>query len=201
MKKCIFLIAATVLFSTVVSAQRFDYDGLEIIHGDRVESSIKLVFPMFFGTTITPGYSFASAQRFADGEQFRPMKNFHYGLEIAGLRLYSKASHVETSLGLRWDFFNIYPSVSGDRVRGTYFGVPLRLAYKAGKGKVYCGAAAQYLVSTRHTTDPFNGIRASAEAGYSYKMLGFYVNYGITPLFIREYSNARSLSFGLTLGI
>ena len=201
MKKIIALISAVVLIPVVASAQRFEYDGIELVHGNRVESSIKLVFPMYFGVTAVPGYNFATAPGWKANTDYRPMKNFHYGLEIASLRFYSKASHMETSLGLRWDFMNIYPSDLGDRMRATYFGVPLRFAYKAGRGKIFCGAAAQYLVSTRNATDPFNSLRASVEAGYAYGLLGFYVNYGATPLFMAGAGTAHSLSFGLTLGI
>ena len=136
MKKIIALISAVVLIPVVASAQRFEYDGIELVHGNRVESSIKLVFPMYFGVTAVPGYNFATAPGWKANTDYRPMKNFHYGLEIASLRFYSKASHMETSLGLRWDFMNIYPSDLGDRMRATYFGVPLRFAYKAGRGSV-----------------------------------------------------------------
>ena len=191
MKKTIEIIASIVLFSALASAQRFDYYGMELAHGDRVESSIKLVLPMYFGSTVLTGPSY----------DYRLMKNFHYGIEPVSLRFYSKASHMETSLGLRWDFMNIYPSEYGGKMRATYFGVPIRLAYKAGRGKVYCGAAGQYLVSTKNATDPFRSLRASVEGGFAYGLLGVYVNYGVTPLFMAGAGNARSVSFGLTLGI
>ncbi len=98
------------------------------------------------------------------------------------------------------------------KIHASYIGVPLRLAVKIGdKGKVFAGVAGEYLVKgyakyraprTRTTTDTlFSPWRASVEGGVSYAGIGIWVSYGLTPLFPSECSDARTLSFGLTLGL
>jgi hypothetical protein len=47
----------------------------------------------------------------------------------------------------------------------------------------------------------FNPIRASIEGGFSYGNLGVFVQYGLTPLFPANLSDARTLTFGLLLGL
>ena len=97
------------------------------------------------------------------------------------------------------------------KIHANYLGVPLRIKYKIGDGFVYAGASAELLISgyTKYkkpkvrTTNSgiFSPFRATLEAGFGYEGLGFFVLYGLTPLFPAGLSDARTLSFGLVLGI
>ena len=97
------------------------------------------------------------------------------------------------------------------KIHANYLGVPLRVKFKIGEGFVYAGASAELLISgyTKYkkprvrTTNSgiFSPFRATLEAGFGYEGLGFFVLYGLTPLFPQGLSDARTLSFGLVLGI
>ncbi len=98
------------------------------------------------------------------------------------------------------------------KIHASYIGVPLRLAIKIGdRGKIFAGVAGEYLVkgytkfrspNTRTTTNGlFSTWRASVEGGLSYAGWGIWASYGFTPLFLPECSNARTLSFGIVMGI
>ena len=76
--------------------------------------------------------------------------------------------------------------------------------------RAFVGASAEYRVggytkykNPKHRA-PHSGIfspfRATVEAGVSYKTLGLFVSYGLTPLFPEELSDARTLSFGIIFG-
>lgn len=97
------------------------------------------------------------------------------------------------------------------KVHASYFGVPVRLGLNLGKATIYAGASIEMLTegyakyrSPRTRTsikDVFNPVRATVEGGFSYANLGVFVQYGLTPFFAPEYSPARTLTFGLTLGM
>ncbi len=96
------------------------------------------------------------------------------------------------------------------KFHGNYLGIPLRLTFDCGKVKVFAGASAEYLISgytkykfpkyRQDATPMFNRFRATVEAGIQYGILGFFANYGLTPLFPDGLSDAHTLTFGLVLG-
>ena len=100
---------------------------------------------------------------------------------------------------------------SKSKLFASYLGVPFRLSLNYGKATVYAGVSAELLMDsyTKYkrpkVREPirglFNDFRASLEAGFSVYNLGLFVNYGLTPLFRSEYSDAHTLTIGLTLGI
>lgn len=96
------------------------------------------------------------------------------------------------------------------KIHATYLGVPLRFTFQADDVRAFVGASAEYRVggytkykNPKHRA-PHSGIfspfRATVEAGVSYKTLGLFVSYGLTPLFPEELSDARTLSFGIIFG-
>ena len=105
------------------------------------------------------------------------------------------------------------PSYDGkkSKLHANYLGVPLRVKFNAGKGFIYAGASAELLISgytkykkprvRTNNNGIFSPFRATVEAGFGYEGLGFFVSYGLTPLFPAELSDAHTLSFGLTMGL
>lgn len=97
------------------------------------------------------------------------------------------------------------------KVHADYFGIPLRVALRYGHASVYAGASAELRTggyakyrqpkSRTQITDVFNPFRATIEGGFTYGLLGAYVQYGLTPLFKDSLSGARTLTFGLVLGL
>ena len=93
----------------------------------------------------------------------------------------------------------------------SYLGIPFRVSLNYGKATVYGGVSAELLMDSytkyKHpkVREPINGLfndfRASVEAGISLYNFGLFVNYGLTPLFKDQYSNAHTLTVGVTLGI
>lgn len=97
------------------------------------------------------------------------------------------------------------------KIHGSYVGVPFRIACKAGSFKFFAGISAEYLVEgyakfrspaeRRMMPNLFYRFRSAVEAGVCFKGLGVYASYGITPLFPDSLSDARTLTFGLVLGM
>ena len=105
------------------------------------------------------------------------------------------------------------PSYNGrkSKIHASYFGIPARLSLNAGKFTIYGGGSVEILTNgyakykfpkNRTQMKPlFNQFRATVEGGFSYSNLGVYVQYGLTPLFPADLSDARTLTFGLLLGL
>ncbi len=97
------------------------------------------------------------------------------------------------------------------KIHATYFGIPVRVGLEWGRSTLYVGASAELLVNGytkyKHPKERikadaiFNDFRATLEAGFSWNNIGVFVMYGLTPLFPNSLSNARTVSFGLTLGL
>lgn len=97
------------------------------------------------------------------------------------------------------------------KIHASYFGIPLRVSLNFGKATIYGGASIEFLVNgfakykqpktKTQMKDLFNPLRASVEGGFSYGNLGVFVQYGLTPLFPADLSDARTLTFGLLLGL
>lgn len=97
------------------------------------------------------------------------------------------------------------------KLHATYFGLPVRLGVNFGRATFYAGASIEYLVNGfakyKHPKNKmqmkplFNQIRATLEGGFSYGNLGVFVQYGMTPLFAQDLSDARTLTFGILLGL
>lgn len=172
MKRIATVIAALSLLSAVAAAQ--NYTDIEISSGNKVESKLRLVFPMHFGlsTLVNPTYNGPWAStghgQFLNTQLYR---NFNYGIEPIGLRFYSKKSPFEFGLGIRLSFMDYclenpalsFHPVGGDyvpyeivseqpsyngtksKIHASYVGVPLRFFFKAGKAKLYSGVSAEYM--------------------------------------------------------
>ena len=95
------------------------------------------------------------------------------------------------------------------KVHGTYIGIPVRFIYNIDKVQLHLGASAEYLIKgyTKYKNPPtrndlpnlFNSFRATVEGGITYGIIGLYANYGLTPVFNTELSNANTLTIGLSL--
>ena len=96
------------------------------------------------------------------------------------------------------------------KIHANYIGVPVRLTFNFGKARVYVGGSAEVLVGgytkykfpkyRQDATALFNRFRATVEGGLQYGILGFFVSYGLTPVFPNSLSDARALTFGIVLG-
>lgn len=97
------------------------------------------------------------------------------------------------------------------KIHASYFGIPLRVGLDLGSSEVYVGASVEMLTggytkykrpkNRQNAKDLFNPVRATIEGGFSYGGLGVFVMYGLTPLFQESLSDARTLTFGLLLGL
>ena len=76
---------------------------------------------------------------------------------------------------------------------------------------IYAGGSVEILVngyakfrspkSKTQMKDLFHQFRATVEGGFSYGNLGMFVQYGLTPIFPADLSDARTLTFGILLGL
>ena len=97
------------------------------------------------------------------------------------------------------------------KIHASYFGIPMRLSLNFGKATVYAGGSVEFLTngyakyrapkSKTQMKGLFNSFRATVEGGFSYGNLGMFVQYGLTPLFPASLSDARTLTFGILLGL
>ena len=97
------------------------------------------------------------------------------------------------------------------KVHATYFGIPLRASLHFGRAAVFAGASAELLTggyakykrpdNRMQIKEVFHPFRATVEAGFNYGLLGFYVQYALTPLFKQTLSDANTFTFGLVLGL
>lgn len=172
MKRIATIIAALAMFTAAAAAQ--DYTDIKLSSGNKVESKLRLVFPMHFGlsTLVNPTYNgpWASSGygQFLNTQFYR---NFNYGIEPIGLRFYSQKSPFEFGLGIKFSFMDyclensalsfhpvggVYmpyeiiseqPGYNGtkSKVHASYVGVPMRIFFKAGKAKLYTGVSAEYM--------------------------------------------------------
>ena len=240
MKKIFATLAVLAAIATAASAQNYDYDGFELAQTSGVDAKFRVAFPMYFGlsTVLNPTYNKAwTAFESQKTQNTILQKSFAYGIEIAGVRFISNSNPFELSLAVRYTFMDfalentsytygkfgddIIPLLANlkdieydgtkSKIHANYIGIPARIAYKAGKGKVFAGISADYCLSgTYKFKNPknkgnldglFNPFRASVEAGFAYGGLGIFLNYGLTPLFANDYSSANTFTVGLTLGI
>ena len=97
------------------------------------------------------------------------------------------------------------------KIHASYFGIPMRLSLNFGRATVYAGGSVEFLTngyakyrspkSKTQMKGLFNSFRATVEGGFSYGNLGMFVQYGLTPLFPASLSDARTLTFGILLGL
>ncbi len=174
MKKIAIIIAAIAVFGFNAHAQSNLTEGIEISSGSKVESKLRIVFPMHFGfsTLVNPTYNGSWAgTSYGNFQETQFFRNFNYGIEPIGIRFYSKSSPFEFGLGIRFsllDFTMANSNISfhqqgGDivpyditteqyaydgtksKVHASYVGVPLRIFFKAGKAKLYAGVSGEYM--------------------------------------------------------
>lgn len=183
MKKYLLTIAALVVCAAVFAQDKDidlseleDLNKIEVGSGSRVETSLELVFPMYFGCSVLTNvnYKGAWADTHLSNPDFLDMripKSFVYGLEIASAHIRPVDSPLDVSLGLRWTFMdytftnsaitigkvsdNLYmpaplPGSDHDyrksKIHANYFGAPLRVALHFGQVVVYGGASAEILL-------------------------------------------------------
>ena len=203
MKKIAIIIAAIAVFGFNAHAQSNLTEGIEISSGSKVESKLRIVFPMHFGfsTLVNPTYNGSWAgTSYGNFQETQFFRNFNYGIEPIGIRFYSKSSPFEFA----------YDGTKS-KVHASYVGVPLRVFFKAGKAKLYAGVSGEYMFhgytkyrapkSTVTINEMFNRIRGSVEVGATYGIIGLFASYTFTPVFKTTMSDATAVSFGLTLGM
>lgn len=232
MKRLIMIIAAICLTVLPANAQHFDSEGFELTSSRYVDSNLRICFPMFFGMTMPFGEDSATFP----GTKF--VESFYYGLELASIRFTSPASPFMFSIGLRFTFMDFSledtsisyrQDTSGEympytisddvapydgtksKLHASYFGVPARFYFTAGRAKLYTGIGADYMIhgwtkykfpKYREDADGlFNRFRASAELGATYGIFGVFANYTFTPVLTDRISNSGVISFGVTVGM
>jgi len=155
-----------------------DKAGQTLYSGKRITPSVRVILPVFLGT---------SALTDAPLDQ---TIGFSYGVEALGMRLSARSLPVEANIGLRFSGICLrsIPNV-------VHLGVPVRVAYKFGKsGKVYLGAAAELRLGKVNEFSRFMGV---VEGGVSFTGFGLRASYTLTPLL----NNSRAVSLGLVIGI
>ncbi|MCR4859708.1 MAG: PorT family protein [Bacteroidales bacterium] len=217
-----------------------DLNKIELTpEGKKIEANLNIAFPMYFGTSVLTNVNYkndwAVTGNLSGFLETNISKNFVYGLDLASIHFKSVDGPLDVSLGLRGTFMDFtfadsnYTLVSVDRtfmpsiiadssydgkkskIHATYLGIPLRVALKFGRAKVYAGASAELLLNgytkykhpkfSQQIKSAFNPFRASVEAGFAYGGIGLFVNYSLTPLFPESLSDTRTVSFGLLLGL
>lgn len=133
--------------------------------------------------------------------------NFTFSDQTFTLRQELGRTYVPFPIALENPTYNY----SKSKLFASYLGIPVRFSLHSGKAKFYAGASAELLMDgyTKYkhpkVRQPapglFNKFRATVEAGVSLYGVGLFVNYGFTPLFPERLSDARTLTFGLTLGL
>ncbi len=109
-----------------------------------------------------------------------------------------------------------WPSATPDGVRKSkvhadYIGLPVDFVFNYGRFSAYAGITAEILLGafakykdpcTRWTLSGVNPFRSVVEVGMTYRHFGIFANYAISPLYSPGVgSDARSLSFGLLIGL
>jgi len=133
--------------------------------------------------------------------------NFTFSDPSLTLRQTLDKTYVPFPIALESNAYNYAKS----KLFASYLGIPVRFSLNYGKATFYAGASAELLMDhytkykrpkvRRPAPGLFNKFRATLEAGFSYGGVGLFVNYGLTPLFPERFSDARTLTFGLILGL
>lgn len=185
--------------------------------------------PWMLLNTPIPGSTFDTHKNFVYGLQLADMQIHYKHINVSvGLRWtfmdFAFANPGETFskqyVNATWPdawmphaIVNDLPAYNGkkSKIHANYFGIPFRAGLQFGSSKVYVGASIEMLTGgyTKYkqpknritAKDLFNPIRATVEGGFSYGGLGVFVSYGLTPLFQESLSDAKTLTFGLLLGL
>ena len=180
--KRITLIIVILAVATIAAAGRTEWRDqvYRLPSSRRTEVTARAILPMYFGASTV--YNTASdAPGLTDPA-------FTFGLEMLGLQFSSKGGPLEVNAALGWEFMK----------GATWFGLPLRLAVKpGGNWKLFAGCTPAIRINRSPTVNPY---RLSAMAGFSYRTVGLWASYGITPLYL-DTPGPRTLSFGVVLGI
>ena len=146
----------------------------------RTEVTAKAILPMYFGaSTIYTGGS--DAPSLTDPA-------FTYSFEMLGLEFSSKGGPLEANAALGWEFMK----------GATYFDLPVRFGIKpGGNWKIFTGITPAIRVNHSSTVNPY---RLSAMAGFSYRTVGLWASYGITPMYLAT-PGLKTVSFGVVIGI
>ena len=129
----------------------------------------------------------------------------------SGLQFLSSAAGSNVYVPVPVSSVNPSYDLGKSKIHASYFGIPLRVGLNFGKATLYAGASAELLTGgyakfkrpkdRQQIREVFNPFRATVEGGFSYGNLGVFVMYGLTPLFQESLSDARTISFGLLLGL
>lgn len=204
MKRISLAIILLALSSIVAGAQEYyDYRDRYLPSRKRTETTLHVVFPMYFGvsalvqpttSSLLPDISKSDVPEMID---MLTDGNFLFSMEMAHLSFTSKGTPFEADLGLRCTLLNSRKM----SMSATYLGVPLRFGVAVGrKGKIFVGTDAEVLMNGRTSDDTLSlyPYRVAAEAGISFGFLGLWASYGLTPLFSTG-SDARLLTFGIVI--
>ena len=231
MKKIMTLLAVLSLTAASVAAQNIPEPEFEIYSSGKIDSDLRLAFPMHFGFT-SP---MSSSIPFPDTKL---AQSFFYALDVASIKISSASSPFSATIGIRLSFQDysfqntdltyrrlpiigigltpiLLESAKYDgkksKIHASYVGVPLMFAFKAGQAKIFAGAGADYMFHgyTKYRSpgyrqdfnELFNSFHAYAEAGFCFGAIGVFANYSITPVFSEAVSDCRTLTFGLVLGM
>ena len=152
-------------------------EDLTLKSGKRVNTWLHVVLPAYAGAAVIPD-----------------SYGLHLSLEAAGLRFSSRGGGLEGDAGVRFTFINFFQP----KISAPYVGIPVRVAYKFNRWwKVYAGASGDILMGQ----STLNRYRASVEGGVSWHGIGLWASYGLTPFFQPSESPARTLSFGVVIGL
>ena len=230
MKKLFVIIAALGLAAASASAQTLRAPEFDLSSSDKVDSDLRIAFPMYFGFS-------APMDSPSPFPNTKYTQNFYYALEVASIKFHSDTSPFSFSIGLKCTFMDFsfedtsityrkvgpalmpYPIIAENlkydgkksKVHASYVGAPIRFAFKAGRAKLFIGGGADYMFhgytkyrSPKYREDLnalFNPFHAYAEAGVTYSMIGLFANYSITPIFADGVSDTRTLTIGFTFGL
>lgn len=231
MKKIMILFAALSLAAASAAAQNIPTPEFEIYSSGKLDSDLRLAFPMHFGFTSPLN----SSRPFPDTKL---AQSFYYAIDVASIRISSANSPLGLSIGIKLTFmdysfqdtrftyrsvpvFGIQPTPillentkydgKKSKVHASYVGVPLMFSFKAGNAKIFAGGGADYMFHgytkyrapsyRQDLNELFNSFHAYAEAGFSYGIIGIFANYSITPVFNDAVSDSHTITFGLTLGM
>lgn len=221
MKKFLLATGLVLLFGTSLSAQRVKFDYLRAAYfGWSTLTNVNYYGNWAEGTSSCPGFleqDMGKSFGFAiDVCSFRFILDRQERFDVELAMRFSFEDHVFKNPGTTLVMAGGKPwpvptavGVGKSKTHMGYVGLPLDISYRTGKFKIYVGATAEILMDsyvkykypeTRYSIQGVNNFRSVVEIGMSYRHLGIYANWAVTPLFKQGTgSDARTLSVGLIL--
>lgn len=153
-------------------------EDLTLRSGKRITPELRAVLPAYFGASAVADAPLAGNTGFC------------FGVEVLGVRFFSRNSPLEANLGVRLSGMNFN---AGRRC--FHLGLPLRAVYKfPGMAKLFAGVSANMRLGR---DEGYPAFMAEAECGVSFYGYGLRFGYTLTPVC----GGARAISLGLVIGI